>query len=570
MSNALRIGVAFASLTGVFLCAGDIKRRHPSFDYDIAKTHEIKPHRRTIPMQGITGGFNQFHLKLTISYGGNVEDAEAESDEATMKFWPQLRDEILRWRFVPFEEEGRPTIAEVEEYVDLVPPGRLPTRHITAPTILHNSRIAISLQRSGCFGSCPSYKVTLDGASIVFEGHGFVVAPGRHTSTVTRAEVEELARHLVGGNFYSMDSKYSATVTDNPSYELTVVIDGKAASVLDYVGAWVGMPAVITALEDEVDRVARTDRWIEGDEGLVTALRAEHFDFHSPEAQRILKEAAVRGKIGTVSELLNAGVPLDLVVPPRRDADGDLSPSSQTGLLSSAGGQPDVLKLLISAGASKNDDADKDLALLGAARAGNVEGARDLIAYGANPNADFHAQTVTEESGGMTLGFPGAGSVLIYAAESGNPDMVREILRYHPKLEARDNQGKTAIFAAADFRYKDKDGSRVECVRLLGEAGADVNARDHEGNTPLHETFLTDVEEELLKLGADVNARNDDGETPIFTTVDNDAIPLLIRYGADLSIRNNNGQTVVEAAGRHGPLRVEALQKTIQSSTSKQ
>ena len=29
------------------------------------------------------------------------------------------------------------------------------------------------------------------------------------------------------------------------------------------------------------------------------------------------------------------------------------------------------------------------------------------------------------------------------------------------------------------------------------------------GNTPLHETFLTDVEEELLKLGEDVNARNE-------------------------------------------------------------
>jgi len=49
----------------------------------------------------------------------------------------------------------------------------------------------------------------------------------------------------------------------------------------------------------------------------------------------------------------------------------------------------------------------------------------------------------------------------------------------------------------------------LECVRLLAQAGANVNAHDNEGNTPLHETFLTDVEEELLKLGEDVNARNE-------------------------------------------------------------
>jgi len=86
----------------------------------------------------------------------------------------------------------------------------------------------------------------------------------------------------------------------------------------------------------------------------------------------------------------------------------------------------------------------------------------------------------------------------------------------------------------------------------------------NKGNTPLHETFLTDVEEELLKLGADVNARNEDGETPIFTTVDNDAISLFIEHGADLTIRNNKGETVMEAAKGKGPLREEALRKAIQ------
>jgi len=170
----------------------------------------------------------------------------------------------------------------------------------------------------------------------------------------------------------------------------------------------------------------------------------------------------------------------------------------------------------------------------------------------------------------MVMGEQGAGSVLIYAAGSGNPEIVKEILRYHPNLEAKDREGKTAIFAAADYRNSDKEGARVECVRLLAQAGASVNARDKDGNTPLHETFLTDVEEELLKLGADVNARNNDGETPIFTNVDDDSISLFIEHGADLNIRNNKGETVVEAAKEHGPARMEALRKALQSLMQKQ
>ena len=148
----------------------------------------------------------------------------------------------------------------------------------------------------------------------------------------------------------------------------------------------------------------------------------------------------------------------------------------------------------------------------------------------------------------------------------GNPQVVREILRYHPKMEMKNREGKTAVFAAGDYRNGDQDGARVECVRLLVAAGANVNARDNEGNTPLHETFLTDVEEELLKLGADVNARNSNGETPIFTTVDDDAISLFIRHGADLTIRNNQGETVIEAAKEKGPQRQNALKMAIESN----
>ncbi|HEX6493970.1 MAG TPA: DUF6438 domain-containing protein [Acidobacteriaceae bacterium] len=579
IGSAIRLGVSYTMLAiiralvplaacllaSISLRASEKKQpTYPSFDYDAAVAHEVKPHRRTIPFEGIlSGGFHQLRLSLIVSPTGDVLHAEASGDGEARDVWPKLQEEVNQWKFTPFEEGGKAVTAEVEEYLDLVPPERLPAKHVAAPVLRPDSKIAITLERTGCFGTCPGYIVSVGTEGIVFDGKYYVVASGKHTDTVNADEVRDLAKRFIAADFYSMDDSYRANVTDSPTYILSIEIDGRAKRMEDYVGSWVGMPAVITELENEVDMLAHTDRWIGGSDGLVAALQAEHFNFHTSDAQEMVKECASRGQIATVRDLLEAGVPLRQMPAPK-SANLSATVSFPVGWLTAGSSHPDVLRLLIDAGASESDQNDKDLALAGAAVSGQVEAARALIAYGANPNVDLTKLTVTESAGGMRMQGPGAGSVLIEAAGSGNPEMVREILRYGPKLESRDRVGKTAIFAAADDRDSDKDGARVECVRMLAGAGADVNARDNNGNTPLHETFLTDVEEELLKLGADVNARNNDGETPIFTTVDDDAIPLFIEHGADLTIRNNKGQTVVEAAQGKGPLRQEALRKAIQ------
>lgn len=569
LPNRIIVLLACLSCTSSVWAQDEKKPSYPSFDYDAAQAHEIKPHRGTIPLKGVNEGFNQLHLTLTVSATGDVIDAEAAGDEPSMKFWPQLQDEVREWKFMPFELNGKAVTAEIEEYIDLVPPERLPQKHVAAPTIKPSSKVTIALERTGCFGSCPSYTVTISTDGISFDGRGYVVAAGKHTAAVNPDEVRFFAKKFVAADFYSMDSTYRAAVTDNPFYLLSIAIDGHKKEVEDYVGSWVGMPAMITQLENDVDEFAQTQRWIAGSEGLVDALHEEKANFRTFEAQVMLKEVAIRGMTTTLQELLDSGVPLDPMRRPKSAEPYAAVPFENEGWLTVASGHPDELQILIEAEASKEDQNDKNLALAGAARAGNVEGARALIDYGANPNVDLKPLTVTERSVGMIIGGEGAGSILIYAAESGNPDMIREILHYQPNLEARDREGKTAMFAASEYRYSDKDGARVECVRLLAQAGANVNARDNDGNTPLHETFLTDVEEELLKLGADVNARNDDGETPIFTTVDNDAFALFIGHGADLTIRNSKGQTVLQAAAERGPATEEALQKAIQSANQR-
>jgi hypothetical protein len=307
------------------------------------------------------------------------------------------------------------------------------------------------------------------------------------------------------------------------------------------------MPAVIHDLEDAVDGIAGSGRWVRGGDGLVAALKAENFDFKTFEAQKMMRLAARNGETATVKQFLQTGVTLKPMASAKPEPVSSYHMASE-GWLSAASRYPDTLKVLIGAGAGKTDQADKDSALKQAAQWGEVKSAQALIAYGANARAD---------------------GLLINAASSAAPEMVREILRYHPMLEAQDSQGRTALFAAVSGpRSGDEDVQRAECVRLLLQAGASVKARDYDGNTPLHGAYEAEVAEELLKGGADVNARNKNGETPIFAAYNAHTVLLYVRSGADLSVRDVVGHSVEEVYQRKGPQLLDALHRAMAEKTN--
>jgi hypothetical protein len=441
MLSMLRCPATLACLLSALTLAPaeEKKTSLPHIDYQTALTHVIKPHRRIIPVEG--GGYGApLHLTLTISPTGDVTSAQATGDSHKMTLWPQVQGEVYQWKFIPFEKDGKPTTVQVEEDIYVAPPERLPPTHVTPPPIKPDSKIAITLERTvSAYGPEPAYSVTITNTGIAYESHAWTVADGKHTDKTDPDAVRRLAKRFVDTDFYSMSPRYAAhTTTSNwaPTYSLSIDIDGHSMKVEDYGGQWVGMPAVITDLEEAVDEFARTSRWTEGADGLVDLLKTEKYNFHTLEAQILLKRAAVQGQTATVQQLLAAGVPLQPLPPKPEDTSAPVFFNNATWLHAAAL-HPETLQVLIAAKASKDDQNDKDLALAGAAADGNLASVHSLLAYGANPNADLSKFPQPETNGSMSLVYPSSGSILAEAAKSGNPDPIREILLYQPNSNSK-------------------------------------------------------------------------------------------------------------------------------------
>jgi len=175
--------------------------------------------------------------------------------------------------------------------------------------------------------------------------------------------------------------------------------------------------------------------------------------------------------------------------------------------------------------------------------------------------------------------------LLITAAHSGNPDVVRWLLDQGADIAATDSFGKSVLHQAAmrghtdvirllldrgmDANAPDRTGHSSSihlaashahpaedacgAIALLLERGVNVDARDIRGKTALMLAALAGKQvlfHFLLDHGADIDAQTEDGMTALMQVVrsgfcNKDMVRMLLQAGATSTARDATGRTAL-------------------------
>jgi len=156
------------------------------------------------------------------------------------------------------------------------------------------------------------------------------------------------------------------------------------------------------------------------------------------------------------------------------------------------------------------------------------------------------------------------------AAFDGRPGIARVLLENGAHVDAENDQGETPLHLVSRGKY-DSQEHGVGIALLLLAHGVDVDARTKDEWTPLHSAAFNgrpEIVRALLDQGANANAENDQGETPLHLVSRSNYISkehvvgiaeLLLECGADTNAQDKDHATPLQLARYRGRLDIAGV-----------
>ncbi len=205
-------------------------------------------------------------LTVIVDGAGKVESVKAtQGPEDFRSAAERLESEC---NFKPFVRHGKPVRVTFEDYVSILPPEQWSGVKMSFPEIKDWSTLKISLRRTTCYGDCPGYSLEIHGnGEVIFQGDNNTFVAGPRRGTISKQNLQRLVALFRQSNYFSLKDVYRYDATDMPAFTTAIEFDGVRKSVIDYAGLEVGMPEIVAELEDAIDRLSGSEKWVSGKSG---------------------------------------------------------------------------------------------------------------------------------------------------------------------------------------------------------------------------------------------------------------------------------------------------------------
>jgi membrane dipeptidase len=164
--------------------------------------------------------------------------------------------------------------------------------------------IEITMERTACFGTCPSYKVTIRGdGTVTYVGDQYVRVTGTHSWKIDPAAVTALAHEMQQAGYFDLLDAYEARMTDHPTVWTSLTIGGRTKRIKDYVAG----PPKLKEIEAKIDEVSGVKSYVSVSAKVIQALTSNGWRATGEDATNWLWRAAGDGDAEVIRALLAAG-----------------------------------------------------------------------------------------------------------------------------------------------------------------------------------------------------------------------------------------------------------------------
>lgn len=128
----------------------------------------------------------------------------------------------------------------------------------------------ITLQRGNCEQGCPIYRVVIfANGDLIWDGRGRVRKIGVALSQIKPEQVEALVESFKSVDYFNLENIYDyhgkgcgSVLPAMPIIITSLSTGGLSKSVMHHRGCVGEVSDKLTAIEDQIDRVANTARWV--------------------------------------------------------------------------------------------------------------------------------------------------------------------------------------------------------------------------------------------------------------------------------------------------------------------